>query len=149
MTLWKLWHVASVGLFFGAQAVMLALQVRAIGARGEDRRALAATNAWAARVVVMPVMYLAWLSGLAYWASAFDALRSAPYVHDMLLWATLAVGFAQMWKARARKAAVAFAEGNEAEGTGHLAKGRLFVVLGLVLTLAAYVSAITKVSFHP
>jgi hypothetical protein len=54
-----------------------------------------------------------------------------------------------MWKARARKAAVALAEGNEAEGAAHLSKGRLFVVLGLALTLAAYVSAVTKASFHP
>jgi hypothetical protein len=149
MTFWKLWHVASVGLFFGAQAVMLALQLRVSRAGGAERRTLAATNAWAGRVVLMPVMYLAYFSGLAYWGVAFDLFRAAPYVHDMLLWATFAVGFAQMWKARARKAAVALAEGNEAEGAGHLAKGRLFAVLGLLLTLAAYVSAITKASFHP
>ena len=149
MIFWKLWHVASVGLFFGAQAVMGALHLRAMGARGDERRSLAATNAWAGRVVVMPVMYLAYFSGLAYWGVAFDTFKSSPYVHDMLLWATFAVGFAQMWKGRARKAAVALAEGNEAEGAAHLAKGRVFVVLGLVLTLLAYVSALTKTSFHP
>ncbi|MFM2153458.1 MAG: hypothetical protein RL199_1893 [Pseudomonadota bacterium] len=149
MTLWKLLHVASVGLFFGAQAVMFALHRRAMAAGGSNRRALAETNAWAARVVVMPVMYLAYFSGLGYFAANLELFKSAPYVHDMLLWATFAVGFAQMWKARARKAALALSEGDEAGAAAHFAKGRFFVIAGLVLSFLAYVSAISKASFHP
>jgi hypothetical protein len=149
MTLWKLLHVASVGLFFGAQAVMFALHRRAMAATGPERRAAAETNAWAARVVVMPVMYTAYFSGLGFFVANLDLFKSAPYVHDMLLWATFAVGFAQMWKARARKAAAAIASGDEAGAAAHFGKGRAFIIAGLVLTLLAYVSAITKASFHP
>jgi hypothetical protein len=149
MTIWKLLHVVSVGLFLGAQAVMFALHQRAMSAQGAERRGLAETNAWAGRAVLMPVMYLAYFTGLGYFALHLDLFKRAAYVHDMLLWATFAVGFAQMWKARARKAAVAFAAGDETAGAAHLAKGRRFVVAGLVLTLLGYVSAITKASFHP
>ncbi len=149
MTFWKLLHVVFVGLFSGSQLAMLALHLRAMGeADPAQRLTLARTSAWAGRVVLMPAMYLAFFSGLAFWGVVWN-FKGGPYVHDMLLSAFFAVGFAQMWKARARKAAVALAEGATDEARGHFAKGRTFVLVSLALTLLAYVSALTKASLHP
>ncbi len=146
--IWKLWHVISVGLFSGALLAMLALQgLVSKAAAGEGRTALATTAATLARTVVMPVMYLAFFSGLAYWfskASQNPIYWKAPYIHVMATCGFLSVGLAQAWKANARKYAEALSAGRADAGV-FLKKGTTFVAIAFLLNVAAFIVAVFRV----
>ncbi len=142
-SIWKLWHVISVGLFAGGLLAILVLQ--GLIAKTTDataRKTLAEAAATAGLRLIMPTMYLAFFSGLLYWAVIFR-FKGGPYIHVMLTFGFFAVGLAQMWKAQARKLAAALGAG-EAAAEVHLAKGSRFAALAFLLTIAAFIAAILK-----
>ncbi len=138
-----LWHVVSVGLFSGA--VLAALAVQSLLSRAledAERKPLARAAAALGQVAVMPVMYLAFVSGLVYFAVDFQAIGRLPYVHAMFGLGVLAVGMASVWKAKARQLARGLDEGKPyAELKPLVQKGFVFAGLALVFILAAYVAA--------
>lgn len=141
----KLWHVVSVGLFAGAQLTVLTLQSLLWRSLDDaERKHLARACATAGRVLVMPVMYVAFVSGLVYWGVGYS-FKGAPNIHLMLTAGFLAVGMSSMWKAQARKLSEALEKGTAfAQAKTHLEKGWIFAGLGLLFTLAAYAAAVWK-----
>ena len=146
MSLMKLLHVLSSGLFVGAQVTMLALQgylARSLDA--QEQKVLARAAATAGRLVVMPVMYLALVSGVVFWGATYG-FRGPPYVHVMLLLGVLSVGAAQVWKKRARLLAEALGRGeNWSESKDHLEKGTRAAFLAAGLLVITYAVAVLKV----
>ena len=145
MTL-KFLHVLSTALFAGAALTMLALQ--GYLARSQElgeQRALARAGAAAGKWVVMPVMYLAFLTGVAHWALGFD-FRGPPYIHVMLTVGLVAVGAAQMWKRSARKLAEALGRGEDwSDAKAHLEAGTRHAFLTLGLLVITYGVAVFKI----
>lgn len=147
LALVKLVHVLSAGLFSGAILALLVLQSLVFRATEEgERKLLARTTARACRALVMPVMYAAYLSGLAYFLAWLDVFKRMPYVHVMLLTATLAVGMAEVSRGKARRLSDALDAGKPfADVKSQLDKGWLFALVSLGLLVATFAVAILKV----
>jgi len=153
-SLFRLLHLAAAGLFAGsffAVVMVQSLQQRALD--GGERRVLARATGALARVVVNPLAYVAFFSGLLYWFARFSRfgvarlMKCTPiYVHVMLAAGTLAFGFAQMWKARARKLSAAMESGAPAEEVrAHATRGWIFALAALSFIAVAYVVAVLRV----
>lgn len=150
----RLVHVLTVGFFGGSLLSMLFAQgLLTRAATDAARLDLARAAHLVARTVTLPLAYLGFLSGLALMLSRYSlygagkVMSCAPvYVHFMLLFGFLAVGMAEMWKARARKLCAAL-DGGEAFATArsHLARGWMFAVLALAFILAAFVVTMFQV----
>ena len=143
----KLWHVLSVGLFSGALFVMVALQALLESAPDDQaRKALASFMNRAARLVVMPLTHLAFVSGLAYFVWGIELFRRTPHVHVMLTLGLFAVGLAEMWRGRVRRLAEGLDQGRSFDDLrGLVARGRLFALGAVALVFAAYVVAVLRV----
>lgn len=151
--LFRLLHVVTMGLFSGALLAMLLLQSLLLRATDDaERRPLARTAATVGRVFVNPAVLFGFTVGVVWWLWFYSArgmnnlMACTPiYVHVMLTFGILAVGFTQMWKKRARLLAEALEKGGIAGGRTHLQKATLFAGLALAATLAAYVSVLFRV----
>lgn len=156
--LWKWLHVMSVGFFGGGLLALLATQSLLLRALDDaERRHLARAGAVAAKLVVVPLMSLGFLSGLAFWWTRYSfngagkLMACTPiFVHVMLLGGILALGLAQAWKGRTRKMAEAAERGAPAEEIrGHARKAFLFGGLALVIAIGTFGAATLKVPNPP
>jgi hypothetical protein len=154
MDLLRLLHIASVGFFSGSLFSMLMVQsLLQRSVDGPERLVLARTSSTLARVIVNPLAYAGFFSGLLFWYARFSQFGGARlmkctpvYIHIMLLGGFLAVGFTQMWKARARKLAAALEKNAPAdEVRGHIARGWVFALLALGCISTCYAVAVLHV----
>jgi hypothetical protein len=147
----RLLHLMSVG--FMAGALLTALMVQSLLQRAiepGDRTSLARTASTLARIVVNPLAYAGFFSGLVYWYGNFSQryqiqgvgrlMKCTPiYVHIMLACGFLALGMVQVWKGRSRKLADAVEKNAPAtELRQHATRGWLFGMLGLFFIGTAY-----------
>ncbi len=144
----ELWHVVSVGLFSGA--VLATVAVHSLLARALDdaeRKPLAHAAATLGQAVVMPTMYLGFVSGLVFFAVEWHegALRRPMHVDLMAAAGVVAVGLASMWKAKARQLARALEGGEPYAKLAKLARRSFVFATGaLFFTLVAYAFAMWK-----
>jgi len=154
LSLLKLLHVVAVGFFAGSLFAMLMVQSlyqRALD--GGERLALARVASTVARVVVNPLAYAGFFSGLLFWLASSSQRWSGRlmvctpvYVHIMLTCGFLALGMAQAWKGMARKLASDLATNAPAAVVrGHMVRGWVFALLALVFISTAYAVAVLKV----
>lgn len=152
----KLLHVVSVGFFGGGLLAMLLAQgfLQRSFESGE-RRALAQLVAHVARILVVPLIGLGFITGLVlmFWMYGGNGMgkvmsTAQPYVHIMFLMGIFALGFAQVWKAKTRKFAEALAENQPLEqARTHLSRGGVFAWLALLATIVAFAVGTLKVPY--
>jgi hypothetical protein len=157
-TLWKLLHVLSVGFFGGGVLALLVAESLILRSLDDaDRRSLARAANSSARIAVLPLTYVGFLTGVVFWLSRYSfngagrLMACTPiYVHVMLLGGFLAVGMTHAWAGRTRKMALAAEQGAPAEAVrSHARKAFLFGGIALLLTVGTFVVAIVKVPNPP
>jgi hypothetical protein len=156
--LYKLLHVALVAFFGGSVLAMLMVQSLLQRALDDaERKSLARATSSVARLLVNPLAYAGFLSGLLYWFQTYGQVAGLNhlmactpiYVHSMLLFGILALGMAQAWKAQARKLVIALDAGKAAEARGFLSRGWIFAFASFAFIVAAMSVAILRVPNPP
>ncbi len=154
----KFLHVCSAGFFSGTLLAMLMVQSLMQRALDDgERKSLARAASTIGRLIVNPLGYAAFFTGILYWVTRYSfngagkLLACTPiHVHVMLTFGFLAVGMMQSWKGRARKLSAALETGASSnEIRAHLAKGWTFALLAILFILGAYFAAILKLPNVP
>lgn len=154
----QLLHVLTVGFFGGGLlAMMMAQSYLQRSLEDTERRNLAELVSRIVRLLVVPMMTLGFVLGLVLMVWMYGGLGMGKlmactpvYVHIMMGFGILALGFSQVWKARARKFAAALtAKQPLAEARVHLTRGWIFAWLALAATLVAFAVAVLKVPNPP
>lgn len=154
----KLLHVLTVGFFGGGLlAMMMAQSYLQRSLEETERRHLAELVSRIVKLLVVPMMTVGFVLGLVlmlwmYSGYGMGKLMSCTpvYIHIMLGFGILALGFSQVWKARARKFAEALAAKQSlSEARVHLNRGWIFAWLALAATLVAFTVGILKVPNPP
>jgi hypothetical protein len=148
----NLLHALTATFFGGALFAMLVVQSLLSRALDDgERRHLA--RAWhaGARLVVAPLALAGFVLGLVLMFVRYSyhgfgkVFACAPvYVHIMLGFGLLALGFAQVWKAKARKTEQALVAGNAAEAKSQLNKAWAFAWVAALMVVFALGAGVLK-----